>query len=150
MAKLGSKLAKNLSIFPAISRATFLARNISQNHFPFSRKMREMCQSTLYKVKVWKLLTAITIFTLNQFWHFEASKNATLNVLSTLKFWNSKSSKFIADKMIKLISRKIWMAEFGTKINFLSQVVYYGKTANHTKFWPRLYICPISQYSPIT
>ena len=45
LVKLGSKLAKIRLIFLAISRAAFLARNVSQNHFSFSREMREMCMS---------------------------------------------------------------------------------------------------------
>ena len=46
LVKIGSYLAKNWSIFLAISRTAFLARNVSQNHFSFSREMREMCMSS--------------------------------------------------------------------------------------------------------
>ena len=45
LVKIGSNLAQNWSIFLAIYRGVFLARNVSQNHFPFSREMREMCRS---------------------------------------------------------------------------------------------------------
>ena len=45
LVKFGSNLAKNWLLFLAISRGTFLARNVSQNHFSFSREMREMCRS---------------------------------------------------------------------------------------------------------
>ena len=45
--KIGSNLAQNWTIFLAISRGAFLARNVSQNHFSFSREMREMCKSSL-------------------------------------------------------------------------------------------------------
>ena len=45
--KLDFKLATIWPIFLAISRTSFLARNVSQNHFPFSREMREMCKSSV-------------------------------------------------------------------------------------------------------
>ena len=48
LVKFGHKLAKFWSFFLAISRAAFLARNVSQNHFSFSREMREMCRSSIY------------------------------------------------------------------------------------------------------
>ena len=46
--KLGSKLAKNGPFFSQFLAAAFLARNVSQNHFSFSREMREMCISNWY------------------------------------------------------------------------------------------------------
>ena len=49
--KIGSNLAKIWSIFLAISRGAFLARNVSQNHFSFSREMREMCRSNTAVLK---------------------------------------------------------------------------------------------------
>ena len=43
--KLGPKLAKNGGFFSQFLAAAFLARNVSQIHFSFSREMREMCMS---------------------------------------------------------------------------------------------------------
>ena len=46
LVKLDPKLAKNDLFFSQFLAAAFLARNVSQNHFPFSREMREMCMSS--------------------------------------------------------------------------------------------------------
>ena len=45
LVKLDPKLAKNGRFFSQFLAAAFLARNVSQNHFSFSREMREMCIS---------------------------------------------------------------------------------------------------------
>ena len=45
LVKLDWKSAKIGPIFPQFLAAAFLARNVSQNHFSFSREMREMCMS---------------------------------------------------------------------------------------------------------
>ena len=46
LVKFGSKSAEIRDIFSQFLAAAFLARNVSQNHFSFSREMREMCIST--------------------------------------------------------------------------------------------------------
>ena len=55
LVKLGPKLAKNGRFFSQFLAAAFLARNVSQNHFSFSREMREMCMSTYVKSILEKL-----------------------------------------------------------------------------------------------
>ena len=54
--KIGSKLAKNGPFFSQFLAAAFLARNVSQNNFSFSREMREMCMSSNNCCRIWKSL----------------------------------------------------------------------------------------------
>ena len=76
LVKLGSNLAKIRFIFLAISRAAFLARNVSQIHFPFSREMREMCRSTLVTrnfTLIWKYFVKSTVHAHWKFRNFTAT-----------------------------------------------------------------------------
>ena len=54
--KFGSKSAEIRYFFSQFLAAAFLARNVSQNHFSFSREMREMCRSNFGLQKVQKCI----------------------------------------------------------------------------------------------
>ena len=61
LVKLGPKLAKNGGFFSQFLAAAFLARNVSQTHFSFSREMREMCISNSHKTLDWNSLIKDTL-----------------------------------------------------------------------------------------
>ena len=137
LVKTGPNSVQNWSIFLAISRGAFLARNVSQNHFSFSREMREMCRSTHNGGLISRKNETFQIIQTINFWQLHITSCRGRTVAHWLHIRHAHFSHFSRKREMVLrdISREKWAARNCEKNQPILSQLLASFGPNLTNIW---------------